>query len=337
MKAPQTKADLERLIADRVEESLQLEYKDARSLATDGKKNPKTEIAKDVSAMANSAGGIVVYGMKEYDDAERQHLPEKITPIDRKQFSKEWLEQVINSNINPRIGRLEIHPVPLDNLNEVVYVLEIPQSTTAHQNVADYRYYKRYNFLAVPMPDYEIRDIMNRTKNPVIELDFKIDKHVYEAGDPLGFARSPFNQKPKEVRTVHTLWVRPHNVGVVYAQYVSFSLVVPEGIVAERLGSSFYRQLAGIVTFQFDNTHRDVVDVEVSIGANYPKYGPSRFHPVLPGLKGPRKEIDLVPNPILDDRAISWTVHADNAVPTRGSVKLSDIPVIERDESAGNG
>jgi len=42
--------------------------------------------------MANSAGGIIIYGIKEYDEADKRHLPEKIDPIQQNVFSKEWLE-----------------------------------------------------------------------------------------------------------------------------------------------------------------------------------------------------------------------------------------------------
>ena len=112
--------------------------------ASDGK---KTEITKDVSAMANSAGGLIIYGIREFDDKAKRHLPEKIDPIDRTLFSREWLEQVIN-NIRPRIDKLRITPVPVDpnaHPNSVVYVVEIPRSITAHQD-SDLRYYRRYNF-----------------------------------------------------------------------------------------------------------------------------------------------------------------------------------------------
>src|SRR5262249_14876653 len=92
-------SELQRLIDDGAEENLTLDYKAADALGTtDGKKK---EITKDVSAMANSAGGVIIYGIKEHDEEDKKHLPEMLTPIDRTQFSKEWLEQVINS-IQPR-------------------------------------------------------------------------------------------------------------------------------------------------------------------------------------------------------------------------------------------
>jgi predicted HTH transcriptional regulator len=66
MSAKWDQAELERHIKDGVEENLNLDYKAADALGTsDGKKK---EITKDVSAFANSAGGIIIYGIKEYDD-----------------------------------------------------------------------------------------------------------------------------------------------------------------------------------------------------------------------------------------------------------------------------
>jgi hypothetical protein len=57
-------AEIQRYIDDEEEESLTLDYKAADALAkSDGK---KTEITKDVSAIANSAGGTIVYGLKEH-------------------------------------------------------------------------------------------------------------------------------------------------------------------------------------------------------------------------------------------------------------------------------
>ncbi len=166
-------SEIQKYIDNCIEESLNIEYKGAASLDHTDKK--KKEITKDVSAMANSAGGILIYGVAEYDIPDKKHLPERIDSIDRKQFPKERLEHVIN-NIRPRIEGLVIHPVDVNiGAGDVVYVIEIPQSTTAHQAL-DHRYYKRFNFESVPMEDYEIRDVMNRatTPNALVEFRHKI-------------------------------------------------------------------------------------------------------------------------------------------------------------------
>jgi len=174
---------IEKLIAEGVEESLLMEYKSADALSKSDSK--KREITKDVSAMANSASGVIIYGIKEYDENDKRHLPEKIDGVDRTEYSKEWLEQVIN-NIRPKIDGLLITPISIpSDRNQGIYIVEIPQSTTAHQ-ATDYRYYKRHNFESVPMEDYEVKDVIHRVTTSLadVHFDFKIiqrnrDYHEY--------------------------------------------------------------------------------------------------------------------------------------------------------------
>jgi len=64
-----TEEDIQSLITEQRPEDLQLEYKKSDSLAK--AKEQKTEIAKDVSAMANSAGGVLVYGVDEQKKERR--------------------------------------------------------------------------------------------------------------------------------------------------------------------------------------------------------------------------------------------------------------------------
>ena len=161
-------AELQRHIADGDEESLTLEYKAAGGLARTDQK--KLDITKDVSAMGHSAGGTIIYGISE-KPAPDDHKPDRIDPIDRTQFSKEWLEQIINL-VQPRMDGVIIHPVDLSSApNHVAYVVEVPQSSGPHQAL-DKRYYKRYNFVAVPMEHHEILDVMNRSSKPDVEVDF---------------------------------------------------------------------------------------------------------------------------------------------------------------------
>jgi Schlafen, AlbA_2 len=154
---------IQQLIRDSVEESLSIEYKSAGALGKSDTK--KTEITKDVSAFANSSGGVLIYGIAEFQERDKRHSPEKIDPINRQEYSKEWLEQIVQS-IQPRIDGIVIEPVNIDNAS-VCYVVTIPQSYTAHQ-ARDHVYYRRHNFSVLPMEDYEVRDVMNRRKRPKI-------------------------------------------------------------------------------------------------------------------------------------------------------------------------
>ena len=158
---------LQNLIKEKCEEDLHLEYKSASKLDN---KDAKEEISKNISAFANADGGILVLGIQEFNEENKKHLPEKITPIDRSIYTKEWLEQVINSNIHPRIQGTEIHIISITpHDNKVVYWIEIPKSDTVHQ-AKDQKYYRRYNFQVLSMLDHEIRDVMNRSSHPILNL-----------------------------------------------------------------------------------------------------------------------------------------------------------------------
>ena len=170
-----TEEKLNEYINNKIEENLHLEYKSADALDRIEKK--KKEISKDISAFANSDGGVIIYGIKEYDIKDKEHLPEKIDPVNSLEFSKEWLEQIIQSNVAPRIKNLNIIPVRIEtNQNGVVYVVEIEKSDTAHQ-ANDKKYYKRFNFMSVPMEDWEIKDIINRNNKTDIIITIEPEKH----------------------------------------------------------------------------------------------------------------------------------------------------------------
>lgn len=159
-------ADLLALIRDQVQESLTLDYKANGALdRSDAKKN---EVSKDVSAFANSAGGTIVYGM-----VESNHLPTQLDAgFDPQDISREWIEQVINSRIQPRIDGVRIRAVELTtHPGRVAYVVSVPQSVRAPHQAADKRYYRRFNFQSVMMEDYEIRDVARRATRPVLDLE----------------------------------------------------------------------------------------------------------------------------------------------------------------------
>ena len=170
-----TETDLNNLINNDIPEDLHLDYKRSGALSrTDPCRN---ELSKDVAAFANSDGGIIIYGIVE----SGHHPTETDNGVDANSLTREWLEQIITSNIQPKIESLRIHPIPLlsKGLDRAAYVINIPQSKTRapHQS-RDKKYYKRYNFQSVPMEDYEIRDILRRASAPDLFIVFKFTENV---------------------------------------------------------------------------------------------------------------------------------------------------------------
>jgi predicted HTH transcriptional regulator len=110
-----TKDDLQRFITDEIPESLTLDYKASPALAKDTKS--RDELCKDVSAFANSAGGQIIYGIEEKD--------RKPVRIDEgSDTTREWIEQVIDSNVQPRLEEIVVTPIPVGK-GRHAYVLAI--------------------------------------------------------------------------------------------------------------------------------------------------------------------------------------------------------------------
>lgn len=290
-----TESRLQNFITSEIEESLTLEYKAAEAL--DRNETKKKEITKDVSAMANSAGGILIYGISEYADLDKRHLPEKITPVDRRRFPREWVEQIIQA-IRPRIDGIVIHSVNLSSGDaDVAFVIEIPQSNTAHQ-ASDHRYYKRFNFQAVPMEDYEIRDVMFREQTPNIALNFLI-------------------QITDEARN---LVVQARNSGSAFAQYVAVFLDAPVPVL-ENIdnkmsltdGGRFYRH-------RLTNLNQEYADEQFK--SNFPL-----LRSMSMSWKIPLKEnFDKFGAP---DLSLKYKIYADNALPKEGRIAFKEIEVVD--------
>ena len=289
-----TEQKIQNFIDSEIEESLTLEYKSGDAL---GKSDyQKQEITKDVSAMANSAGGLLIFGISEFSPTDKRHLPEKIVPVNRAEFSREWLEQIINS-IRPRIDGIVIYSVNLNSgENDVVYVVEIPQSNTAHQ-AGNHRYYKRFNFQSVPMEDYEVRDVMFRENAPDILLYFLI-----------------------ELTDENNLIVKARNNGSSFAQYVACLLDVPTSLLKEIKnkinltdGGKFYRQRLFNLNQEFGNEN---------FKANFPL-----LRSMSMSWKIPLRE-DFAE--LLDKTAeIKWKLYADNALPKEGKIRFDEIEIVD--------
>jgi hypothetical protein len=162
------KAQLDELHANNVKESLHLEYKAAPSV--DKTSERKLEMARDVSAFANSDGGQIIYGMTENTDHEP---PGHDQGVDGSVFTPQWFEQVLQQHVTPTIPNLVIKHIPLAK-PMVAVVIDIPSSSGDPHQVSDGKYYRRHNFNRLPMEHYEIRDAMRRSVDPDLYLEFDL-------------------------------------------------------------------------------------------------------------------------------------------------------------------
>lgn len=176
----QTMRDIQALIDAGVRESEVLEYKTASKPFTD---TDKREIAKDVSAMANSLGGTIIYGVAT--NKSDKTLPEMIdpNPIDVKNI--ETLDRFINDRIRPVIPGLQKKFIPAERLPRVM-VLDVPESQNPpHQNLYDKKYYRRSDSESLPMEHDLVALKFGRKLAPVLEMKWQA------LATPQNFAGAP--------------------------------------------------------------------------------------------------------------------------------------------------
>jgi hypothetical protein len=152
--------DIKRLKENRIEESVILDYKQA--LIDDD------SFIKSVSSFANTQGGVIVFGVEE---SGKGGYPTAIPGLDLTDVNKERLEQLILSNIHPRLF-VRVAAVPHEHKTKCVLIVRIPDSyIKPHMNNRDSRYYRRYNFEAQPMTETEVADAYRRRMSSSREVD----------------------------------------------------------------------------------------------------------------------------------------------------------------------
>jgi hypothetical protein len=172
--------DVQQLVDDCVRESATLEYKACNALRPQGDitiEEIKDEISRDISAFANAGGGTIIYGVREYRD---RHLPEGIddgfAPEER--VDHQWLEQVINTRIGPKIPDVRIKPITIPGSSNIIIVVYVPRSYVGPHQAADGRFYQRHNFERRVMEWHQIEDVRNRAQGPLLSLGFSIHRAV---------------------------------------------------------------------------------------------------------------------------------------------------------------
>jgi len=310
-----TEEKILRLIKDKTEESLTLEYKRCGSLLQKPGKNNRdkemTELSKDVSSFANAAGGELVYGVIE--EKQPPHRADKLDEgFDPQKVSKEWLEDVITSRIQRNIAGLEIYPIPLNSTHpgRYAYVIRVPESATVHQ-AHDKRYYRRRNFKAEPMEDYEIREGLSRSKYPELEVDFK-------------YKDSKITERLHEYLLTFSL----ENVGSIRAKDIMFECEFPQKALASEVTKPniqhrTLKTVLEIITTSVGGKSYKKVRLRMTQGqvvifpterVNLEEYGLKILYKV---------DSDIYESHL--DLPVCWRLYVDDAPPKEGQFLLRDI------------
>lgn len=143
-----------------------LEYKSSKLL--DNKNDKIFEIlSKEITAFANSNGGVIIIGADE--DSDRRIS--KISPIIDKSKRDSWIEDGLLSRIHPPL-KYYINTINIDGGH--VLVIDVPPSYSGPHQAADKKFYARRQFRVDPLLQFEIEDIRRRTAPDEVSANVKM-------------------------------------------------------------------------------------------------------------------------------------------------------------------
>jgi hypothetical protein len=142
--------DIQKLKDAKIEESGILDYKE--QMISDDK------LIKHVTAFSNTSGGDLIFGIKERGSGG---YPVNIPGIEDN-VNKERLEQIIISNIRPRIG-VQFRKIEVPNSDKIILIIRIPEGQNRpYYDMRSHKYYKRYNYEAIHMDEFEIESLYQK-------------------------------------------------------------------------------------------------------------------------------------------------------------------------------
>ncbi|WP_431998581.1 AlbA family DNA-binding domain-containing protein [Streptomyces fungicidicus] len=126
-----TEDDLQRAVDSQIPESVDLDWKKDFYPGTEA---GKKELAKDVSAMANTAGGMVVIGVHDGNQDYAHHL-DPVDPVPGR--GEEWIRSVLANWIQPVVPNVGVRVVrSAVKEGKIYWVLTVPPSPQAPHAVA---------------------------------------------------------------------------------------------------------------------------------------------------------------------------------------------------------
>lgn len=166
-----TTADVERYVADGRWEDLQLDFKTSQSSFS--KPEDRRVLARAISGFANSAGGLIIWGV----DAKRADAEAPLVAITRRPLADPLLfmnrlQEYAGAATSPLVEGVEHRLVSGDGSGEAFAATYVPESAAGPHmaKLGDDRYYKRTGDRFVKMEHFEVADMFGRRNRPNLQV-----------------------------------------------------------------------------------------------------------------------------------------------------------------------
>jgi hypothetical protein len=198
--AEQDYADVEAFLQQQIGENLTLDYK--RELSTSSGRD-RAELCKDVTAFANSQGGMIVYGVDENSTDRTPQIPPFGTPRTvGRQAVEEWTSQVLRSGVQPPLD-FEMETFDYGGgPDRCVLVVRAnaspaaPHMVTLNGNNRYYgRFYRRSNYESRIAEEYEVREMLERARRLYLGVEEELARRGYANPYSANFGENPYTKR----------------------------------------------------------------------------------------------------------------------------------------------
>lgn len=164
---------LQWFIDTKQQEGIELEFKN-KADPTNGSPNrdDRTTLSALLSALSNSMGGLIVWGVDARKNEESIDCAVGLRPIAEIEKFKSEIQRHLSQAIMPRHEGifLELIPSAANPQSGYLVILVERSERRPHQSSMDKLYYKRYGGDSQRMEHYEIEDSFRRLTTPSLEL-----------------------------------------------------------------------------------------------------------------------------------------------------------------------
>lgn len=172
-------AVIRRLKDERQQESVTLDFKEKKDARHGGlTREDRQTLAENLSAFANSAGGLLIFGVTARKDEDGVDAASEICPIGELARFQSEVTHAAGDLLLPRHEGIEIlaivDPAKPDTGCLAIWVERSERRPHQSQAAKDRRYYKRAGDNTFVMEHYDIEDAFRRITVPDLSLSFRV-------------------------------------------------------------------------------------------------------------------------------------------------------------------
>jgi hypothetical protein len=160
-----------------VQESVQLEFKRKARPGQPGlTKEDRQNLGIVLSALSNSMGGVVVWGVIAEKNGDQVDCASDLEPISHIERFKSEVERAVSQVLMPRHDGIRIEKVSSSTPGAGYLVMRVERSERRpHRNEAGERqYFKRVGDSNIAMEHYDIEDSFKRFVVPSLDVEFAL-------------------------------------------------------------------------------------------------------------------------------------------------------------------